>query len=77
MFIWKLLMPRWQFSLELGTKSMSEVDRMLKNSQTKIVVPVITLGLVREYVTSKQIAFTDMDWTQQLLLRGIIIHLSG
>lgn len=26
-----------------------EIERMLKNSQTKVLVPVITLGLVREH----------------------------
>jgi len=34
---------------------------MLKNSQTKVIVPVITLGLVREYAASKQTVFTDND----------------
>jgi hypothetical protein len=47
--------------MQPGTKSKSEVERMLKNSQTKVIVPVITLGLVREYVASKQTVFTDND----------------
>ena len=34
---------------------------MLKNSQTKVIVPVITLGLVREYVASKKIKFSDSE----------------
>ena len=47
--------------MQPGTKSKSEVERMLKNSQTKVIVPVITLGLVREYVASKQTVYTDND----------------
>ena len=34
---------------------------MLKNSQTKVLVPVITLGLVREHAASKKIIFTDSE----------------
>jgi len=34
---------------------------MLKNSQTKVLVPVITLGLVREYAASKKTIFTDSE----------------
>jgi len=47
--------------MQLRTKSKAEVERMLKNSQTKVIVPVITLGLVREYAASKQTVFTDND----------------
>jgi hypothetical protein len=42
-------------------KSKLEIERMLKNSQTKVIVPVITLGLVREYVATKRSVFTDND----------------
>jgi len=38
-----------------------EIERMLKNSQTKVLVPVITLGLVREYAASKKTIFTDSE----------------
>jgi hypothetical protein len=47
--------------MQSGTKSKAEVERMLKNSQTKVIVPVITLGLVREYVASKKIKFSDSE----------------
>jgi hypothetical protein len=47
--------------VQSGTKSKAEVERMLKNSQTKVIVPVITLGLVREYVASKKIKFSDSE----------------
>jgi hypothetical protein len=47
--------------MQSGIKSKAEVERMLKNSQTKVIVPVITLGLVREYAASKQTVFTDND----------------
>jgi len=47
--------------MQPGTKSKAEVERMLKNSQTKVIVPVITLALVREYAASKQTVFTDNE----------------
>lgn len=42
-------------------KSKAEIERMLKNSQTKVIVPVITLGLVREYAASNKILFSDYE----------------
>ena len=42
-------------------KSKAEIERMLKNSQTKAIVPAITLGLVREYAASKKTIFTDSE----------------
>lgn len=39
----------------------SEVDRMLRNSQTKVIVPVVTLGLLREYAASKKTIFSDSE----------------
>ena len=39
----------------------TEIERMLKNSQTKVIVPVVTLGLLREYSASKKTAFSDPD----------------
>ncbi|MDD5766060.1 MAG: hypothetical protein PHW79_07450 [Candidatus Marinimicrobia bacterium] len=38
-----------------------EIERMLKNSQTKVIVPVITLGLLREYSQSKKIIYSDSE----------------
>ncbi len=34
---------------------------MLKNSQTKVLVPVIMLGLIREHAASKKTIFTDSE----------------
>lgn len=39
----------------------SEVERMLKNSQTKVIVPIVTLGLVREYLASGRSVFSDSE----------------
>ena len=44
-----------------GGTCQSEVDRMLRNSQTKVIVPVVTLGLLREYAVSKKALFSDSD----------------
>lgn len=39
----------------------SEIERMLKNSQTKVIMPVITLGLVRAHVESEKLTFSDNE----------------
>ncbi len=38
-----------------------EIERMLKNSQTKIIAPIVALGLVSEYRATKNPDFTDSD----------------
>ena len=37
----------------------SEIERMLKNSQTKVIMPVITLGLLGTFKESGQTTFSD------------------
>ncbi len=37
----------------------AEIDRMLRLSQTKVIFPLITLGLLEEYQVSGQTQFTD------------------
>ncbi|MEK7706406.1 MAG: hypothetical protein AAB380_00210, partial [Verrucomicrobiota bacterium] len=37
----------------------SEIDRMLKYSQTKVIMPVVTLGLLRVFLESGQKVFSD------------------
>jgi len=37
----------------------AEVDRMLRNSQTKVIMPVITLGLLNVFKATGQTAFSD------------------
>ncbi len=39
----------------------SEIDRMLKLSQTKVIFPLITLGLLQEYQRSGKTAFLDSE----------------
>ena len=39
----------------------TEIERMLKNSQTKVIVPIITLGLLREYSDTKKTNFSDSE----------------
>lgn len=41
------------------------IERMLKRSQTKILFPVITLGIVKTFLKTNQDAFTDLE------IRGI------
>lgn len=37
----------------------SEIDRMLKYSQTKVIMPVVTLGLLRTFLRTQQPVFSD------------------
>lgn len=38
-----------------------EIERMLRNSQTKIIMAVITLGVLRDFVKTGKQVFTDYD----------------
>lgn len=42
-----------------GSTCEMEIERMLKNSQTKVIAPIVTFGLVREYSASKDALFSD------------------
>jgi hypothetical protein len=42
-----------------GIASKAEIERMLKNSQTKVIAPLVTLGLVRTYSATKNAVFSD------------------
>src|SRR5438067_2413588 len=39
----------------------SEIERMLKNSQTKVIMPVVALGLLKVYSTSGRKTFSDTE----------------
>lgn len=39
----------------------SEIDRMLKYSQTKVIMPVVTLALLRVFLENGQLVFTDAE----------------
>ncbi len=39
----------------------SEIDRMLKNSQTKVIMPVVTLGLLNAFQATGQRIFSDSE----------------
>jgi hypothetical protein len=39
----------------------NEIERMLKNSQTKVIMPVVALGLLREYSKSAKNFFSDAE----------------
>jgi len=41
--------------------SKTEIERMLKNSKTKVIAPLVTLGLVRTYSATKETIFSDSD----------------
>lgn len=37
------------------------IERMLKRSQTKILFPVITLGIIKSFLKTNQDTFTDLE----------------
>lgn len=47
--------------METEEHSKSEIDRMLRQSQTKVIFPVMTYGLLQEYVDSGQSVFRDSE----------------
>src|SRR5438552_16825523 len=63
-----------RIGVELGTKLVvarlaenakefcrNEIDRMLKNSQTKVIAPVITFGLLRAHAETGKMQFSDSE----------------
>jgi hypothetical protein len=38
-----------------------EIERMLQNSQTKVIMPVVTLGLLRAFLRTGKTVFSDSD----------------
>ena len=39
----------------------SEIDRMLRYSQTKVIMPVVTLGMLQSYTRTGQTVFSDSE----------------
>src|ERR1700738_5261189 len=39
----------------------TEIERMLKNSQTKVIAPVITLGILRTHAATGKAQFSDSE----------------
>src|SRR5713101_7970207 len=39
----------------------TEIDRMLKNSQTKVIAPVITFGLLKSHAETGKTHFSDSE----------------
>src|SRR5438874_2599424 len=39
----------------------AEIDRMMKNSQTKVIAPVITFGLLKEHAKTGKTQFLDSE----------------
>ena len=38
-----------------------EVERMLKNSQTKVIMPALALGVLRQYSANRKRVFSDSE----------------
>jgi hypothetical protein len=59
-------MPKNPKTLPSETESFCryEIERMLKNSQTKVIMPVVTLGLLRAFLQTGQKVFSDAEITK-------------
>jgi hypothetical protein len=56
-----------------------EIDRMLKNSQTKVIAPVITFGLLRAHAETGKMQFSDSEIRKSYdaaveFLKGFLHH---
>ncbi len=56
-----------------------EIDRMLKYSQTKVIMPVVTLGLLRVFQETGQVVFSDTEIRKAYeaavkMLKGFLGH---
>ncbi|MEI6194309.1 MAG: hypothetical protein WCS42_08260 [Verrucomicrobiota bacterium] len=56
---------------------MSEIERMLKNSQTKVIMPAVAFGVLRHYLATKQTVLDDsaIKQTYQDAVRFLKKHL--
>lgn len=55
----------------------AEFERMLRNSQTKVIMPALGLGLLRQYLAKQQRVFTDSELrtAYQAAVRSLKEHL--
>ncbi len=51
-----------QSNLKPDTPAAHEIERMLKNSQTKVIMPVVTLGLLKAFNNSGNKIFSDSEF---------------
>ena len=54
-------MTRKSGTLRTAIDCKAEFERMLKNSQTKVIMPAIGLGVLREFLVTQQSVFTDSE----------------
>jgi hypothetical protein len=52
-------MTRKPRTLQTVADCKAEFERMLKNSQTKVIMPALGLGVLREFLVTHQCVFTD------------------
>jgi hypothetical protein len=55
----------------------AEVERMLKNSQTKVIMPALALGVLRQYSANRKRAFSDSEirFSYESAVRSLKEHL--
>lgn len=56
---------------------MAEIERMLKNSQTKVIMPAVAYGILRYFLATKKTAFSDREIKEAYrdALRQITLYL--
>jgi hypothetical protein len=55
----------------------AEVERMLKNSQTKVIMPALALGVLRQYSANRKRVFSDSEirFSYESAVRSLKEHL--
>lgn len=55
----------------------AEIERMLKNSQTKVIMPALALGVLRNYSANRQRVFSDSEirFSYESAVRSLKTHL--
>src|SRR5205814_6215288 len=60
-----------------GLECKAEVERMLKNSQTKVIMPALALGVLRQYSANRKRVFSDSEirFSYESAVRSLKEHL--
>src|SRR5437588_12239512 len=48
-------------SIDSEVECKAEIERMLKNSQTKVIMPALALGVLRNYSANRKRIFSDRE----------------
>src|SRR3989442_13528762 len=63
--------------IDLDLECKGEIERMLKNSQTKVIMPALALGVLRTYSANRKQVFSDSEsrFSYESAVRSLKTHL--